>query len=85
MNDHQAWTHLASLVFSSWPKKVDAIFCHAWGDLHDKMIDFVGRSFRTTKANAVVLNGLKEYAYGKCDYVIAEAKTGLKHLRVNNP
>jgi len=54
----------ASLIKEIWKERLrtaDAIFVHAWADLHEKSILHVAELKRASKSRYIVLNGASEY------------------------
>ena len=57
----QELSELVELINNQKTLHVEAIFVHAWGDLHNESIEFISHLKKTTGAKYIVLNGEKEY------------------------
>ena len=64
MFEPSQWTTFANLVLQHRNPRAEAIFVHAWGDLHDELITLTGKCYHSSRQRMLILNAHEHYEIG---------------------
>src|SRR3989344_4994569 len=62
--NHKNWLELANRIFAFPVLTAEALFVHGWGDLHEEILELIGKTYTRIKPRVIVLNGEEEYEFG---------------------